>query len=83
MVTSVERPAEIEPAHIGFHEANPGLDVLRLIAQPLTTHREHVRRQVEADDVDSTARDWDQDTTCAAPDFEDRASGFRRRFNEE
>jgi hypothetical protein len=79
----LEGASEIEIAHIGLHELDPGPDVLRFTQQAIPAHVQHVRGQVEADDFDASPRCGDQDTTGATTELENRASRLCGGLDEE
>ncbi len=78
-----ERPAQVKRAHVGLDELYPALDLGALRLEPLAAHGKHLRRCIEANDVDTGAGGRDEDASRAAADFENRTAGCCRRIDKE
>ena len=75
--------AQVEIAHIPFDEPGARLDLRRLLRQALPADRQHVRGQIQPDDLNAGTRGGDQHTPRAAADLQHRAAGRLRHPDEE
>ena len=83
IVTSGNRSAEIEVAHVALDDLHAPPHVVRLAPERLRQHVEHAARDVDADRGDAGPRARQQHASGPAADLEHRPAGLAREVDVE